>query len=106
MAASLITFTEETMSTQTIRQFETRREVALTEIEDGQDFRCEDLVLVERKHQAEMQMVASEGRLSDFEDGSFTQRWDCWKAAEVRWWNAIEAIRKHRSMSPIVPANS
>ena len=60
--------------------------------------RGEDLALVEKVHEATMDMVASEQRLLVFQDGlSFTQRWDIWKVAEALWFSAFDAVQKHRS---------
>jgi len=58
------------------------------------------LVLAEKMHEAEIEMVVAERRVQAFDEGSFTQRWDSYKAAEARWLSAIETIRTHRSSYP------
>jgi hypothetical protein len=68
---------------------------------------CNDplALLKEKTFEAEMEMVAAERRLGAYEEGSFTQRWNRWKALEARWWSAINALLKHRSACPYCVAS-
>jgi hypothetical protein len=50
--------------------------------------------------EAEIELIASENQLDTLEVGSITHCCDRYRAAETKWWSAIDALTNHRSLCP------